>query len=112
MDEATTQPADPASVARRAHRFSKEFLATIISLVTTAFGVVVALAWNEALTTFFKSEFSPGGAISALFGYALIITVIGVLVIVSLGKASARLDAEPIEFKYQKPPGTQQQSSG
>ena len=47
MDErtATPPPEDPSAVVdvvRRASRFSREFLATMIALVTTAFGVVVA----------------------------------------------------------------------
>ena len=51
MDErsATPTPEEESAVVdvvRRASRFSREFLATMIALVTTAFGVVVALAWN------------------------------------------------------------------
>lgn len=103
-EKAQSPPARPGtSVAKSAHRFSKEFLVTVISLLTTAFGVVVALAWNEALTAFFRETFSAGGAISALFIYAFVVTVIGVAVIVSLGKAASRIDAEPIEFKIATP---------
>ena len=36
--------------ARAASRFTRDFVATVIALVTTAFGVVVALAWNTALS--------------------------------------------------------------
>jgi len=55
MDErsATPTPEEESAVVdvvRRASRFSREFLATMIALVTTAFGVVVALAWNTALS--------------------------------------------------------------
>ena len=114
-DDATEQsvpPAKPAaSVAKRAHRFSKEFLVTVISLLTTAFGVVVALAWNEALTAFFRETFSTGGAISALFIYAFLVTVIGVAVIVSLGKAASRIDADPIEFKIATPKSDKDEDS-
>lgn len=87
-------------VTRKAGRFSKEFLATVISLVTTALGVVVALAWNTALSKLFERWFPGNGQVVALFVYAVTITGIGVLVIVSLGKLAARIGAEPVEFKY------------
>ncbi len=90
-------------VTRKATHLSKTFLATLISLLTTAFGVVVALAWNESLSTFFKEVLDPGAQIVALFIYSVTITVIGVSVIVALSKLAARLDAEPVEFKYPAP---------
>ena len=72
----------------KASRFSKEFLATVISLVSTAFGVVVALAWNTAIQQWFTQVFgNTGGEVAALFVYALIVTFLGVLVIVYLGAA-------------------------
>ena len=86
---------------KKAGRFSKEFVATIISLLTTAFGVVVALAWNEALSFFFeKTLHTEGSRMVALFVYAIVITTVGVLVIVVLGKLAHRINAEPVEFKY------------
>lgn len=91
-----------AAVARKASRFSKEFLATVISLVTTALGVVVALAWNSALTQLFANWFkeNSAGQVTALFVYALLITAIGVVAIISLARLAARIGAEPVEFKY------------
>ncbi|MEX0991067.1 MAG: DUF5654 family protein [Actinomycetota bacterium] len=98
------QPPPAQKVARKATHLSKTFLATLISLLTTAFGVVVALAWNETLSTFFKVVLDqPGAQVLALFIYAVTITIIGVSVIVALSKLAARLDAEPVEFKYPAP---------
>ncbi|MEX0832713.1 MAG: DUF5654 family protein [Actinomycetota bacterium] len=94
-------PVEPIKhVGRRAGRFSKEFVATVISLLTTALGVVVALAWNEALSTFFRSAFGPDGEVTALFVYAVVLTGIGVLVIVFLARLAERIGGEPVEFKY------------
>jgi hypothetical protein len=90
-------------VATKASRVSKEFIATVISLVTTAFGVVVALAWNSALSKLFEETLSPGGALTAQFIYAVLVTCIGVAVIVVLSRIAARIDAEPVEFKYPAP---------
>jgi hypothetical protein len=86
--------------ARKAGRFSREFLVTVISVVTTAFGVVVALAWNTALSTWLL-QFSEGARITGLFIYALVITLLAVLVIVFLGRLAARIGAEPIQFGLQ-----------
>src|SRR5205085_11838431 len=66
---------------RKAGRYSREFVATVISLLTTALGVVAALAWNSALTKLFETYLGPGGAVAALFIYAVAITVISVIVI-------------------------------
>ena len=91
---------DAKPLVKKARHLSKEFIATVVSLVTTAFGVVVALAWNEALTAYFKEVLDPGRAIAALFIYALLITGIGVGAIVLLSRLVKRIDAEPVEFAY------------
>jgi uncharacterized membrane protein YjjP (DUF1212 family) len=82
-------------------RFSREFVATMISLASAAFGVVAALAWNTAITTIFD-EYLTGkrSRVSALLIYAVIVTLIGVTVIVLLGRLATRINAEPVEFKY------------
>ena len=86
-------------MVRRASRFSREFIATVIALVTTAFGVVVALAWNTALSKAL-AQLSRAYQITGLFMYAVIVTIVAVLTVISLGRLAARIDAEPVEFKY------------
>jgi uncharacterized membrane protein YjjP (DUF1212 family) len=94
-------------VVKRTSRFSREVVATMIALASTAFGVVAALAWNAAITAWFNNSFggevalvTPGAKVSALFVYAIVATVVGVIVIVLLGRLAARINAEPVEFKY------------
>ena|SRR5437868_6078693 len=99
----TEEEASPmVDVVRRASRFSREFLATMIALVTTAFGVVVALAWNTALSRAL-AQLSKGYEITGLFIYAALVTVIAVLTVISLGRLATRIGAEPFEFKYPAP---------
>jgi TRAP-type C4-dicarboxylate transport system permease small subunit len=86
--------------AKRAGRFSREFVATVISVVGTALGVVVALAWNAALTGWFQ-RFSEGSRVPALFIYALLVTFLAVLVVFFLGRLARRLNAEAVEFKIE-----------
>jgi uncharacterized membrane protein YjjP (DUF1212 family) len=96
------------NVVKKSSRFSREFVATMISLAAAAFGVVAALAWNTAITALFNRVFpNEEGRITALFVYAVVVTLIGVLVIVLLGRLATRINAQPVEFKYPavpKPP--------
>ena len=107
MDEPPTVPAPEdqsavVEVVHRANRFSREFLATMIALVTTAFGVVVALAWNTALSNALE-QLSKVYQIAGLFTYAVIVTIVAVLTVMALGRLATRIGAEPIEFKYPAP---------
>jgi uncharacterized membrane protein YjjP (DUF1212 family) len=91
---------------KKTSRFSREVVATMISLASAAFGVVAALAWNAAITTAFNNAFGTDGTTGALFVYAVVATIVGVVVIVSLGRLAGRLSAEPVEFKYPVVPKT------
>lgn len=66
------------------------YIQTMISLASAAFGVVAALAWNGAITALVKQVFGTGGEIVSLFIYAIIITVIAVIVMVNLGRMAER----------------------
>jgi amino acid permease len=66
------------------------FIQTMISLASAAFGVVAALAWNSAITALVKQIFGTGGQIVSLFVYAVLITIIAVIVMVSLGRLAER----------------------
>jgi hypothetical protein len=96
------EPAVPmvGGVVNRTTRFSREVVATMISLASAAFGVVAALAWNAAITKWFEQFSGKKAEISALFIYAVVVTLIGVVVIVLLGRLAARINAQPVEFKY------------
>jgi len=98
--ESTSRSPIVGGVVTRTSRFSAEVVATMISLASAAFGVVAALAWNTAITQAFTEAFGTAGRLSALFVYAVVVTLIGVVVIVFLGRLAARIKAEPLEFKY------------
>lgn len=66
------------------------YIQTMISLASAAFGVVAALAWNSAITALVKQIFGTGGQIVSLFVYAVLITIIAVIVMVNLGKLAER----------------------
>jgi hypothetical protein len=103
------------TMVKRTTRFSREVVATMIALASAAFGVVAALAWNNAITGLFDKYFpdkDQPGRIGLLFGYAGVVTLIGVVVIVMLGRLSGRINAEPVEFKYPAPPKTDPSTMG
>jgi len=75
-------------------RFHQELIQQLITLSTSGFGLVAALAWNEAIQTFVKEyiqRFYPdqSGTISKLI-YAVIITVFAVLVTYQLTRMAQR----------------------
>jgi hypothetical protein len=62
----------------------------MIALASAAFGVVAALAWNSAITALVKQVFGTGGQIVSLFIYAILVTILAVIVMVQLGKLAER----------------------
>jgi hypothetical protein len=62
----------------------------MIALASAAFGVVAALAWNSAITALVKQIFGTGGQIVSLFIYAILVTILAVIVMVQLGKLAER----------------------
>jgi len=70
------------------------FLATMISLASAAFGVVAALAWNAFITKAVEQALPGQSGLMGLLIYAVVITIIAVLVIVWLGNMAARTGAK------------------
>lgn len=71
-----------------------EILEKMSTLVTAGFGLVAALAWNEAIKKLFEVIFGKASNLMAMFGYAIIVTVIVVLVTMKIGRAVNRLKGE------------------
>lgn len=57
-----------------------EILEKILTLVTASLGFVAALAWNDAIQKLFSEIFGQASSLWAMFLYALLITVVVVLV--------------------------------
>jgi len=66
------------------------YLGTMIALATVAFGLIAALAWNKFITDLIALFLKPGAGIWAELLYAVIVTVIAMLVIQNLGKIAER----------------------
>lgn len=75
---------------KEAQDFRSQFSERLLKLVTSGFGFVSALAWNELIREFVKSKIKPffgeeSGLISLLI-YAVIVTFLAVLVTYQLSK--------------------------
>ena len=62
-----------------------EMLEKVSELATAGFGLVAALAWNDAIQTLFKDIFGTQSAVWAKFIYALLVTSLVVLLTIKLG---------------------------
>lgn len=71
-------------------------LKQMVTLSTSGFGVVAALAWNNVIKEFVDSYITPylpkGSSIVSLVIYASVVTVVAVLVTYQLGKLIQRIE--------------------
>ena len=72
------------------------FLQTMITLASASLGLVAALAWNDAIKATIKQVLGEGESLAALYTYAILATVIAILVLAALGRAAARIGGEAL----------------
>jgi hypothetical protein len=74
----------------------REILKQMVTLSTSGFGLVAALAWNnviqEVVNTYIKPYLANGSGILSLVIYAVGITILAVTVTYSLSKLVNKLD--------------------
>lgn len=63
-----------------------EVIEKIAALLTAAFGLVAALAWNGAIQAIFVEVFGTAENITAQLTYAVIVTIVAVLVTIWIGR--------------------------
>jgi large-conductance mechanosensitive channel len=70
----------------------------MLTLATSAFGLVAALAWNELIKTliddYIKPAIGSSSVLVSLIIYALIVTVLAVFVTLQLSKLAEKLEEE------------------
>ena len=70
---------------------SAEILDKFSNLITTALGLVAALAWNEAIQQLFKQIFgAAGGELAAKFFYAVLVTLVVIFATMAVSRAAER----------------------
>ncbi len=67
----------------------------IAALITAAFGLVAALAWNDAIKAIFKEIFGEADAIGPMLIYAIVVTIAAVILTILVARAvsNAKKDA-------------------
>ena len=68
-----------------------QFVTTFSALITAAFGLVAALAWNQAIKTAIDSIFGPDNNLVGLFVYAILVTILAVIMIIIIARQSKKL---------------------
>jgi Zn-dependent protease with chaperone function len=64
-----------------------QVIQTIATLLTTAFGLIAALAWNEAIKAIITTFIPKGSDLTGLLIYAILITIIAVVVTLLIARA-------------------------
>ena len=67
-----------------------EVIDKIAALITAAFGLIAALAWNGAIQAIFVKVFGSAEGIVPMIVYAIVVTVIAVIATIWVGKASSK----------------------
>lgn len=66
----------------------KDVVDKLAALITAAFGLVAALAWNDTIKAIFKQVFGESSTLGAMIIYAVVVTVIAVFVTIWIGKVA------------------------
>jgi len=69
-------------------------LQTMITLASASLGLVAALAWNEAIKATIQRIFGTDDSLAGLYTYAILATVLAIVVVTLLGRAAARIGGE------------------
>ena len=88
----------PKMIKRVKVEIKKNQLAAVkqmLTLATSGFGLVAALAWNELIRTFIndyiRTRISVGSAMISLTIYAIFVTIFAVIIILQLSRLVERL---------------------
>ena len=83
--------------------FKIQLLETTAALITAAFGLVAALAWNETIKSIIEVRFSSDDTIWGNLIYAIIVTIIAVAATMLIARSIGKLKA--IEAKKEEKKG-------
>jgi hypothetical protein len=75
----------------------KEVIEKIAALITAAFGLIAALAWNEAIQEIFRLVFGEQSGIWAMLFYAVVVTIIAVVVTIWIGRVAEKQTGKKLE---------------
>ncbi|MGB6523213.1 MAG: DUF5654 family protein [Candidatus Cybelea sp.] len=80
------------------------YIGTMIGLATVAFGLIAAGAWNKLISDVIALFLKPGSGVVAELIYAVIITIIAIVVVQSLAKLAEKEAALTAKLPFSKKP--------
>jgi ABC-type phosphate transport system permease subunit len=91
-------PSTSSGRAKEEKRLHVEIVKQMLTLATSGFGLVAALAWNsliqELVNNYIKKWIPGNSGLVSLLIYALVVTVIAVFITLQLSHLSRRLQKE------------------
>lgn len=71
---------------------------TISTLMTVAFGLIAALAWNDAIKAIIVQYMPKGSGIEGLLIYAILITIIAVVATLIIARALGKPPVQEVRI--------------
>jgi hypothetical protein len=71
---------------------------TISTLMTVAFGLIAALAWNDAIKAIIATVLPKGNGITGLLIYAILITIIAVVATILIARALGKPPVQEVRI--------------
>lgn len=71
----------------------RAMIQTMIALASASFGLVAALAWNEAIKATL-ALLGMGDDLAGLYSYAIVATVLAIVVLTILGRMAAKIGGD------------------
>jgi hypothetical protein len=68
----------------------QDVIKAVAALITAAFGLVAALAWNTAIQEIFRLAFGEQSGVVAMLVYAVVVTIIAVFMTIWIGRVAAK----------------------
>lgn len=78
-------------------KLGKEYFKTVSTMLTSAFGLIAALAWNDLIKRAIDHYISPGSGVISQLIYAILVTTLLVVVTVEMGKVANKFSDDSQE---------------
>lgn len=89
---------------RKERRFHLAIIKQLVTLSTSGFGLVAALAWNsfiqELVNNYIRPYFKGGSSVISLLIYAVLVTILAVTVTYNLTRLAEKLEQLDERFRF------------
>jgi len=88
--------AEKTETKEQKKRFTLEVIKQMLTLATSGFGLVTALAWNNVIQSFvndYIKKYFPASGLISLVIYAVLVTMLAVAVTLQLSRILQRIDS-------------------